>query len=186
MIVAITVEGEEHVVDLEKELTIAQSFEKDRDEVPAKIAFWGAVWAAATFEVDVADIAYRSWWASSCLNVNNSIDPTTGKPMSQYKTEYSVEQDPTFRVMKMTIAEAQMVANKAKVLHEAYLHKSMILAKLSGRNNWEAAAGFTGKYEEPPFDADAVKTLVVDQQGKRAERAEAVKNALKKGAKNGE
>jgi hypothetical protein len=106
--------------------------------------------------------------------------------MSQYKSQWAVEQDPTFRSMKMAIAEAQQVANKAKVLHEAYLHKSMILAKLSGRNNWEASAGFTGRYEEPPFDPDAVASVVVDQQGKRAERVKAVENAFKKGAKGGQ
>ena len=138
MVVTIVVEGQEYAIDLEKELGISESMEVDRSEVAAKVGFWGAVWAGAQFEVDIHDLSYRNWRAASMVDTVNSVDRSTGKPMTQYKTEWTVEATPEFREMKTRIAEAALVACKAKVIYEAYNHKAQILARLALRDRLES------------------------------------------------
>lgn len=172
MILKIEVEGETHTIDIEREMGISESMEMDRAEVSAKIAFWGAVWAGAQFGVDQEDLAYRNWRATQLMKEINGTDPATGKPMTQYKSEWAVEASPGFREMKSRVAEATLILNQARVVYEAYIHKAEILARLALRDRIEQGTAGELRYsrEEGPPSSHSTKVRAVERAFERGEQ----------------
>jgi len=153
MKIEMVVDGETHVVDIEKELTITGSPEAARQRVCAEMGFWGAVWAAAVGERERADIAYRSWRGQALTAQMGTGDK--GKDPAEWKAVAFMEQDPAFRALKDNIAEAESNAAKARVLFDCFRQKAEILTRMLGR---ERAEEIHGRVGEDPSDEPTTKT----------------------------
>lgn len=94
----------------------------DMTMVPAQVAYWGAVWAAAEEEKMLADAAYRQWRA----NLSNKIlerDPR----LAEWKVKSLVESDEKFVSLKAALAKAENNVFLARTRHESFKVKAATL-----------------------------------------------------------
>lgn len=120
-VVKVKVNDQVMSIDLGEELRIANII-ADRQEVVSKMAFWGAVAAAAAEARDIEDLAFRHWHANS-RKAHLDEDPK----LASWKVETFIEATAEFRLMKERMIEADRNYASARVLQEAYRRKAKLI-----------------------------------------------------------
>lgn len=112
------VDGKPVAIDLEADLTI-DDLSKDMDEVAAKMAYWGSVWAAAEAEKLQVDTSYRAWRAEygrQLLEANEKL--------AEWKVKQEIEASPKFKRYKKGISVAIRNATMLKANFESWKVKA--------------------------------------------------------------
>jgi hypothetical protein len=114
----IEVDGKAVDIDLAADLTI-DDLSKDMDEVAAKMAYWGAVWAAAEAEAERVDTHYRSWRAEygrQLLEANEKL--------AEWKVKQEIEASPKFKRYKEGVAIATRNKTMLRAIFESWRVKA--------------------------------------------------------------
>jgi len=119
--VNIEVDGQSVAINVDVELQVGD-LSKDMDQVAAKMAYWGAVWAAAEAEMKSADAWYRAWRAKT----GAAMIEADGK-MSEWKVRQALEADPRFMTIKKSLAAATRNVTLTRAIYEAFRTKANML-----------------------------------------------------------
>ena len=114
----IEVDGKTVEIDLAADLTI-DDLSKDMDEVAAKMAYWGAVWAASEAEAERVDTSYRSWRAEygrQLLEANEKL--------AEWKVKQEIEASPKFKRYKEGVAIATRNKTMLRAIFESWRVKA--------------------------------------------------------------
>lgn len=115
------VDGSPVSIDFGEEMEVGDITE-DMIKVPAQLAYWGAVWAAAESEQMRADAAYRQWRADQ-----GQMLLEADSKMAEWKVKQAVEQMDMFTKLKGALAAAKHNSIAAKGICEAFKVKAHIL-----------------------------------------------------------
>lgn len=132
----ITVNGERVHVDLNEELQI-KDLSSDMSTVAAKMAIWGAIWAAAEAEQESVDAHYRRWRADLGQKLLAASDKA-----AEWKIKQEIEAAPDFIKYKEAAAKALQHAILARSIYES--HKAMVTALQTAGANARAEMSATG------------------------------------------
>ena len=168
--IVMSVDGAPVDIDFVESLSIGD-ISDDMVQVPASIAYWSAVWAAAESERMRADAAYRNWRAQKgeeCLHA----DPK----LAEWKVRQRIELDPMFTQLKAALAKAEQNVINAKGICDAYKVKANLLQSIGAmerlkREKTKVATKRSAKVSGAP-DAESAMRKANQKRAKKPKTAE--------------
>ena len=157
----IEVDGKAVVLDLASDLTI-DDLSRDMDEVAAKMAYWGSVWAASEGEKARVDTHYRAWRAE----FGKQLLEADGK-LAEWKVKQQIEASPKFKRYKEGVATAARNSVMLKAVFESWRVKASQLQS-------------KGAMRRAELDSTGMHTKSSDGDGKAMSDAEKMRKARAK------
>jgi len=130
---AMTINGHVHVFDRDAELAVPPGCEAfARSTAASRMAFWGAVWAAARRQNFMAQAHYKRWRDAMLTSVSSQSDPKTGKPYSEWRAQAAVRAHPDYMVAKTNVGQAGEVEDVAYAVYESFRALTRMLSYGAG------------------------------------------------------
>lgn len=143
-VVQVTVDGQSVTLDVDRDTAIVD-IDGDMQEIASRIAWYGAVLAAAIESRDLADAEYRHWRAAF------TEDRLAKEPKSaEWKTKAAMESNRRFLDHKRRIAECQRLVVRLEKAIVALEHKSHNLRSMGATARAEFSATDMHTRERPP------------------------------------
>jgi hypothetical protein len=155
--VSMSVNDEKVTINVDEQLEI-HDLSLEMDQVAARMAYWGDVWAAAEAERERADAYYRKWRAELGQKILAANDKA-----AEWKVRQDIEADSAFYKLKDAIASATYNATMAKVIYESFRTKASILQSKGAMARAEIdSTGMTTKREAKSTSTESERAAKVD------------------------
>ncbi len=175
--VTMVIDGHPVEIDLDGELAIGELTE-DMTVVAAKMAYWGAVWAAAESERERAEAHYKHWRADQTQMILDANDK-----MAEWKVRAEIESSAAYLEIKEKLALSVRNAILSKSIVDAFRVKASLLQSRGAmlRAEFEGTAMST----KSSVSSESTRSPRARANAeKRVERESAVRDIFKKKQRN--